>query len=220
MSDPQRPPSQSRGIWALCLTVFGGCCCYIPTIVGTVMAFKVLNKSEWEGTNHGRELAIGALGVAAFHLGTLTLSLVVVLGGDTFNLGSGKYGAEAANADASIVAIWDLATGECFDDPSLRDRRGPLRKVPCEERHDAEVFMLLPLPPGQYPGLPSFRERARDCRVAFAEYVGTPLKDSTLAITFYYPTRASWENPDKPGITCVVLDPRRQLTGSVWQVER
>jgi hypothetical protein len=206
----QVQPSQGRAITALCLTIFGGCCFYIPAVVGAVMAVKVINESDDDSVDHGRGLAIGALGVAALHLATLTLALMMLVGG-VFGWDSGRFGAEAGNADPSIVVLSDLHVQDCFDDPTLHGGRGPVRRVACGDAHDAEVMRSLPLADGQFPGLAHINERARECRTIFGDYVGKPLARSKLALTYYYPTRASWVDAASLTITCVVWNPRGQL---------
>ena len=214
------PSSQRNAIWALLLTIFGPICYFIPVVVGAVMAFKVINRSDDEGINHGRELAIGALGVAAFHLGSGILALWIVFGTDSDGWSAGEYAAEPQNADPDIVAITDLHVRDCFDDPSMRGDRGPLRRAACGDPHDAEVLRFIHLTQDEFPSRSEIDAAAKDCDDAFTDYVGTPPARSELALTYYYPTRAAWLDPDARAVTCVVWDPDGKLDTAVWDSGR
>jgi hypothetical protein len=217
---PAPPPSQRTAVWALVLTIFGGCCLYIPTVVGVVMAFKVLNRSEDESVNHGRELAVGALGVAALNLGGGFLTLWLFVGTDLDGLSAGRYGGEPENADPSIVEITDLNVRDCFDDPGMRGERGPLRRTPCGDPHDAEVTRFLHLTQDDFPGMRAINETAKACTDAFTDYVGRPPGRSELAVTYYYPELAAWADPGARAVTCVVWDPGGKLDRVAWDSGR
>lgn len=221
-SAPPRPaPSQARAVWALVLTLLGGCCCYVPTVIGIVMGFKAINRSELENVDHGRGLGAAAVCVGFAQLGALVVSLTLVFGGDLLALDTGGYAEKPANADASRVEIADLHRRDCFSDARLHGgKKGVTRLVDCDRPHDAEVFDVLPIQSGSFPGLPAFKQRARDCRTSFADYVGVPVDESRLAVTWYYPTKQGWVDPSTRVITCVAMGRKDQLTGSVWRTER
>lgn len=215
------PPgaSMAPAIWALILAIFGGCCFFIPTVIGMLIGVRVINRSDETGENHGREVAIAAIGVGALHIGATIVILVLGAFAGAIESG-GEYAAESANADPTLVNVATLRAGECFDDPTLHGKKGPTRHAECRARHDAEVIDRLEITAGQYPGLRAFRDRARACREAFEPYVGAPLAESELAMTFYYPTRDGWPDADTRGIACVIWDPQGPLKDTAFHSKR
>ncbi|MEZ0578669.1 DUF4190 domain-containing protein [Nocardioides sp. MH1] len=214
-------PDQSQAIWALVLSIFGGCCLYIPTIAAIVMGFRVLKRSDEDRVDHGRGLAIAAVLVASTYVGLALATLSAFLGADAFDLASGHRAGRPMLADASRVEISDLVPRDCFTDPRLHGgRRDLTREVDCDRPHDAEVIDLLPVASLDYPGRPAFRHQARKCDESFEGYVGVPLAESELATSYFYPTPSSWSEPSTHMITCVAVDPTGRLRGSVWRSER
>jgi hypothetical protein len=187
-------------------------CCFFAGIAGTVMGFAVVRRNDVERVDHGRALGIAAIGVGAFQLGSAVVVGVFVLGSGVLSLDSGQYAGDAANADANRADISDLTPGSCLTDASLRGRHGHVRAAGCREPHDGEVASLIPLPGDDYPGLAGFRAQARrECPKAAAAYLGGPLADSGLSVTFYYPNRAAWTDRSARAISCVVWSPHGRL---------
>ena len=116
----------------------------------------------------------------------------------------------------SEVAVFELAVGDCFDDPASEEVLS-VATVPCSEPHDDEVFANVRLSEsgGGFPGQAAVDEKAGfECFLRFAGFVGTQYEDSILDITFLSPTPESWAEGDR-AVTCAVyrLD-GRQMTGS------
>lgn len=119
--------------------------------------------------------------------------------------------------------IVGLATGECWNDPTVPDLRGENSgetvEVPCAQPHQAEVYAVVhhPAPPGApYPGDDElFRFGDDQCAIRFQGFVGRTLDESVLNILVSYPIERGWLFEDR-GIVCSVyaLD-GSMLTGSV-----
>ena len=78
--------------------------------------------------------------------------------------------------------------------------------VPCAGPHDSEAYADLTLTGDAYPGLDAVRAQAQaGCQGdAFADFVGIPSDDSTLQVSYYYPTADSWAGGDRT-VTCTVF---------------
>lgn len=97
--------------------------------------------------------------------------------------------------------------GTCLDEGDL--------PVDCAVEHEAEVYALVSLPEGSWPGDEAADAAADEaCRSEFEAYVGTAYDDSALYFSYYPPTQDGWAAGDRQ-VICLVFDPEGPLTGSV-----
>jgi hypothetical protein len=134
-----------------------------------------------------RTLAIIAIATAG-----LTLS-----GCSMFNRAFGS------SDDVDTIDYVDLKVGDCLrdfdnDDPSS------IPSVSCSKMHDSEVYAVIPLGDGKYPGdLKIFRDAKFGCIEQFDAFVGTSYIESELEYTYYGPDEFSWRDGDH-AIRCAV----------------
>lgn len=121
------------------------------------------------------------------------------------------------------TSVYDLAVGDCFDDPSIFSGDDSeilgVASVACDEPHDAEVYALVDLPDGDgasYPGDDEVFDRADDlCFEEFEPFVGAAYDDSSLDFIYYVPGADSWDEGDR-SVACMVVDMDGEpLTGSM-----
>ncbi len=110
------------------------------------------------------------------------------------------------------VDIEALAVGDCF--PSQGAKNGAvvrtIKLVPCSTPHDYEVFAVLDLPKGPYPGGKQVeRLAATACLQRFKPFVGIGYRRSTLDFSFVYPLKASW--PARRTVDCLVFGKGRTV---------
>lgn len=112
--------------------------------------------------------------------------------------------------------VFALEVGDCFDDPE-----GPIEQVAdvpivgCEHPHDNEVYAIVELEDGGFPGDTAVAEQAQDgCIERFEAYVGVPYRDSELFATWLFPTEASWQEGDRE-VVCVLFAQDEPLEGSM-----
>lgn len=94
--------------------------------------------------------------------------------------------------DSHQVNAFHLKAGSCFNRP-LGSRSAEVDVVPCAEPHDAELFAMVSVPGGPYPGETSLKATAeRECgqRVAGALAEGVNYPD--LQVRFFVPLKSSW----------------------------
>lgn len=118
---------------------------------------------------------------------------------------------------ASEGNVFSLAVGDCFDDPS--ESAGEISDVAivdCTEPHDNEVFHVIDVADGTFPGDAALAEQAQaECLPAFEAYVGTTYEESALDVFPITPTAGSWEAGDRQ-VVCALYDvDLAKLTGSM-----
>ena len=106
--------------------------------------------------------------------------------------------------------VGDLRVGDCFDEPANDTSISDVQHRPCNQAHDAEVFLLVTDPAANgasYPGADHFRQIARDqCLPASSTYIGVDVNSRTdLDVGYFYPTSSSWSNKDR-GVTCYLYN--------------
>ncbi len=109
----------------------------------------------------------------------------------------------ASNSDADVFSI---KVGDCLDDAAINGTTTTTPIVPCSEPHDSEAFKSIIMADGDYPGDDAVKQQSEDgCTAAFADFVGISYDDSTLNVSYYFPTEDSWGNGDRE-IMCTVSD--------------
>jgi hypothetical protein len=103
----------------------------------------------------------------------------------------------------------DLNVGECFDQPAESTDISDVQRQPCNEAHDAEVFLVVDHPAADgdiYPislTLNDFLDE--QCVPAFNTYTGLDYDGSVdLVYGALVPSRASWGDGDRE-VTCYVV---------------
>ena len=116
--------------------------------------------------------------------------------------------------------VFALEVGRCLDDPGERTGIEEVEVVACDQPHDFEVFALVDLPEGTYPGDSEVAGRAREtCTDRFAAYVGTEEASSALATAFLVPNQGGWAGGDRR-VVCLLYEPDQPLEGSMRGAQR
>ena len=155
----------------------------------------------------------------------LAVVVAVLLGGAViWLLSTISDGEDAAPVGVGgDTSVYDLRTGDCFDDPTMFTQEivevESIDSVPCDQPHDAEVYAVVDLPQGDDAPFPGDEEVAtaadEACFDRFEAYVGVSYEDSTLDINYYLPIASSWAEGDRM-VTCLLIDVDGDpLTGSM-----
>jgi hypothetical protein len=120
---------------------------------------------------------------------------------------------EAGEVDAFEVHVGDclLIGGQTGEDVES------VPAVPCQEPHDFEVFALVQLDDGPYPGSTVIDEQGLErCVAEFEAYVGKPYAESEFtAVPFLVPSAQSWTMNNDREVVCALGIMGQQLTGSM-----
>lgn len=110
--------------------------------------------------------------------------------------------------DATAVKL-----GDCLSEIPDGDRVRTVKTVGCDEPHRGEVFAVLTMPDGDFPGQDAVTEYANRCAPELASYSPDAMTDDTVQLYVLFPTEETWSDGDR-AVTCVAtLDPPR--TGSL-----
>lgn len=160
-----------------------------------------------------------ALAVAVVALAALSLSgcsLLSQLGNTTQRDASGTP--TAANDDADVFTI---RVGDCLNDSSSNGTVTTAPIVPCDQPHDSEAYASFTLADGKFPGATAVTTRANEgCADAFPAFIGTSYDDSDLSISYYFPTKESWDGNHDREILCTVYDDGTKTTGTLKNAKR
>jgi hypothetical protein len=189
---PAPPPQQQQTNWwaivALVFGILGG------VLISVICGVVGLNKAK-QGQG-GRGMAIAGLVLSA-----LWIVLLVVGIGVYFLIGRGT------------VTATNVEMGDCLKEIPDSVRVLTVQTVGCDELHAGEVFAVLQMPEGDYPGQTAIDEYADKCGPTLARYSPAAMEDDTVQMYVLYPTAETWEQGDR-AVTCIAtLDPPR--TGSI-----
>jgi hypothetical protein len=126
------------------------------------------------------------------------------------------------DVDGDDISVGRLEAGDCVDTvdgPVGDDGIEELPRRDCDERHDAEVFLVeeLPLEGDEYPGQERANTEAQELCVGdgFEDYVGTSYQRSIYEVSWLYPSERSWGFGDRSAVCMVVSASGDPLTESV-----
>ncbi|MEU0071233.1 DUF4190 domain-containing protein [Streptomyces sp. NPDC006332] len=188
---------------AVASLVLGILCC-VPA-VGLVLGLVALGQIRRKG-ERGRSMAI--TGSVLSSLG-LALWIVALATGALSDAWEGFK--EGARGNGS------LSRGECFDAPDgLQGAFYDLDEVPCADRHDGEVFAVVKVPGGRFPGDDEVSDMAGEkCYPLRSSYaMDTWALPADVDVYFIVPSADSWHTGDRD-ITCAFgnTDERGSLPG-------
>ncbi|MEV6173337.1 DUF4190 domain-containing protein [Streptomyces sp. NPDC051954] len=185
-----------------------GILCFVPA-VGLVLGLIALSQIKKRG-ERGKGMAIA---------GSVLSSVGLALWAVTLSTGAASDFWEGFKEGARDNSSLSLEKGECFDSPGgMEGFTYDVESVPCVGRHDGEVFAVVEMPGGSFPGDDKVTEVADDkCYALQGSYAldAWALPD-TVDVYYLTPTRQSWRLGDRE-ITCVFghTDGRSGLTGSL-----
>jgi hypothetical protein len=111
--------------------------------------------------------------------------------------------------------VFDLAVGDCFDDPDNFEEISSVPMVECSAPHHNEVYFTYNLPDSPFPGLQAVEEAAdTDCYERFEGFVGMDYASSELDYGYLYPTGDTWSEGDREVVCLVYHVTGDKVTGS------
>ncbi|MGV0713973.1 septum formation family protein [Mycolicibacterium sp. XJ662] len=111
------------------------------------------------------------------------------------------------------VTATDVKVGDCLKEIPSGTRVLTVQTTGCDEPHAGEVFAVLLMPDGDFPGQDAIDDYADKCGPELASYSPAAMEDDTIQMYVLYPTAETWAEGDR-AVTCVAtLDPPR--TGTI-----
>jgi len=124
----------------------------------------------------------------------------------------------ASDDDADVFA---LRVGDCMasTDEATEVQTVPTR--PCTELHDSEIFASTTLPDGDFPGDDAVTATADDfCYGQFQTFVGMAYEQSVLELSYFMPSKESWDGMGDREVLCILVDPAGGVTGTMQGANR
>jgi Septum formation len=113
----------------------------------------------------------------------------------------------SAMKDTTIAT--DMKVGDCITAVPTDSRVLTLPTVDCAELHGGEVYAVIDMPEGDYPGQAKIDQYQNKCPDELATFAPAAMTDDAVGIYVLYPTPETWAQGDR-AITCVAtLDPKR-----------
>lgn len=111
------------------------------------------------------------------------------------------------------VTATDVKVGDCLKEIPSGGRVLTVQTTGCDQPHAGEVFAVLLMPDGDFPGQNAIDDYADRCSPELASYSPAAMEDDTIQMFVLYPTAETWAQGDR-AVTCIAtLDPPR--TGSI-----
>ncbi|MFD5129001.1 DUF4190 domain-containing protein [Streptomyces olindensis] len=204
-----RPYGTPVSVNALAVTALVlGVLCFLPAL-GLVLGLIALRQIKRSGQS-GRGLAIA---------GAVLSSVGIVLWTAVLATGAASDAWEGFKDSAQGNESLSLEKGDCFDAPGgLEGDTYDVDRVSCEGRHDGEVFAVVTLPGGSFPGDAEITDIADEKCYALQDQYAMDTWAMPADVDVYYlmPSRDSWRFGDR-AITCVFgnTEARAGLTGSL-----
>ncbi|MFJ4564422.1 septum formation family protein [Streptomyces caelestis] len=185
-----------------------GVLCFLPA-AGLVLGLIALWQIRRNGQS-GRGLAIA---------GAVLSSVGIVLWAVTLSTGALSDAWEKFKDGAQGNESLSLRKGDCFDAPGgLEGDTYDVDPVSCEGGHDGEVFAVVTLPGGAFPGDAEVTDIADERCYELQDQYAMDSWAMPADVDVYYlmPSRDSWRYGDR-AITCVFgnTDAKAKLTGSL-----
>lgn len=136
-------------------------------------------------------------------LGVVVLVAVVVAAGAVFYLARDRGATQASQVRA----------GDCLAEIPDSSRVLYVKTVSCDQPHRGEVFAVLPLPDGDFPGDAAVMKYADKCGPALADYAPGASAQADVQLFVLYPTADSWQRGDRT-VTCIATS-KNPRTGKI-----
>ncbi|MDO9458341.1 hypothetical protein [Nocardioides sp.] len=180
-------------------------------LAGLGLGIAVLVRSRKDGLDHGRRKAIGAIVVASTYVVLIVVIAVLASRYDVDRDDDGEV------VDTGEVAVTDLRTGDCIEEPIAGGEQVTLTVTPCDDPHRAEIFFEFDLEGGSYPGRRATARLARGgclAQLPAAVRDGPPGQD--LELYYLYPNNERNFRGDRT-VSCLVVSEGLR-TGSVTEL--
>lgn len=103
----------------------------------------------------------------------------------------------------------DVKAGDCLKEIPDSSRVLYVNTVTCDQPHKGEVFAVMPMPDGDFPGDAAVVKYTDKCAPALAGHAPGAAGDPGITLFVLYPTADSWQRGDRT-VTCIATsDPPR-----------
>lgn len=117
------------------------------------------------------------------------------------------------NSVKDKVIATDLAVGDCITDIPNGSLVQAVPKTDCANPHAGEVYAVLTMPDGEYPGQSAINDWQNKCPTELQSYSSDALTDDSIGVFVLYPTEQTWSQGDREIVCMATTQDKR--TGSL-----
>lgn len=111
------------------------------------------------------------------------------------------------------VVATELATGDCITDIPDGTLVQIVPKTDCSKPHAGEVYAVLTMPDGAYPGQSTIDDWQNKCPGELESYSANALMDESVGVFVLYPTAETWGQGDREIVCMATTEDKR--SGSI-----
>jgi hypothetical protein len=111
------------------------------------------------------------------------------------------------------VSATDLAVGDCITDIPSGALVQAVPKTDCSTPHSGEVYAVLTMPDGEYPGESTIDDWQNKCPGELQSYSSEAIADESVGVFVLYPTAETWAQGDREIVCMATTQDKR--TGSI-----
>ncbi len=177
---PYAPPTPGTNWWAVISLVFGVLGGVLISVVCGIVGLNRAKKGQG-----GRGMAIAGLvlsGLWIVGIVALVVFLVVV--------------------DKGTVSATEVKAGDCLKELPSSGLVITVDTAPCGEPHTGEIFSVMTMPDGDFPGQFAIEEYQNKCAPELAKYAPDAAADPDVGLFVLYPSEDSWGQGDRI-VTCI-----------------
>ena len=203
------PPQQAPGTnwWAVVSLIFGVIGGVLISVVAGIVGLNKAKKGQG-----GRGMAIAGLVLSALWIVGL-IAVFALVAANKDKIADSEF---ADLFDPNSVNAADIGLGDCLSEiPSDASLVASVKTVSCAEPHKGEVYFVIDVPGGTFPGQSAIIDYQDRCAPALQEFSPAAMEDPEVGMFVLYPTEDSWKRGDR-AVTCIATTdiPR---TGSLQQ---
>jgi hypothetical protein len=100
------------------------------------------------------------------------------------------------------VSATEVKSGDCLKELPASGLVITVDTAPCGEPHTGEIFSVMKMPDGDFPGQFAIEEYQNKCAPALATYSPEAAEDPDVGLFVLYPSEDSWGQGDRT-VTCI-----------------
>jgi hypothetical protein len=173
-------PAPGTNWWAVISLVFGLIGGVLISVVCGIVGLNRARKGQG-----GRGMAIAGLVLSGLWvLGIVALVVFLVL------------------FDKGTVSATEVKAGDCLKELPASGLVVTVDTAPCGEPHAGEIFSVMTMPDGDFPGQFAIEEYQNKCAPELADYSPEAAEDADVGLFVLYPSEDSWGQGDRT-VTCI-----------------
>jgi Septum formation len=191
---PQAPyaaPTAGTNWWAVASLIFGVLGGVLISVVCGIVGLNRAKKGQG-----GRGMAIAGLVLSGLWVVGIVALVAFLL---IFDKGS--------------VSATDVKAGDCLKALPASGLVISVDTVACSEPHRGEIFSVITMPDGDFPGQFAIEEYQNKCGPELAKYSPDAVSDPAVGLFVLYPSEDSWGQGDR-AVTCIATT-EKQRTGTL-----